>query len=381
VCLPPNSSHALQPLDVGFFKPLKTAWRSVLRQWYRESRPSSVCKATFPSLLNILWSKINVENAKNGFRGAGIFPLDASKVSSKVIPSISFDIEKAVHSSRSSSPTTSHLKKAVINVLSPITSEQVASAIKNSKSRRKRVQAREGEILTEPEALARLLKEAPSAKKIMAVVPRQLKKICGDGNCLFACFANSFYENCTKEVIRSCRIKAVSYNVVHWAEIRAAGAGVIHDVQSAAEYFDKMSRDGEFGDEFEVAALAKAFNVIIEMYENEDLYDSRGRIYNSEGHEHGVVRLHYWREKQHYDLVVTANDIPVPKRRIKIEKKSKVPEIRQFYSTQEGSWVVTKVNVSVSGRRRIRQAARLYIGKVNHNLKLFNIYCPSLTRK
>jgi hypothetical protein len=302
-------------------------------------------------------------------------------VSSKVIPTVSFNIGKTVHSSRSSSPTTSHLKSAVINVLSPIISEQVASAIKNSKSRRKRVQAREGEILTEPEALARLSKEAPSAKKIMAAVPRQLKKICGDGNCLFACFANSFYENCTKEVVRSCRIKAVSYNVVHWVEIRAAGAEVIHDVQSAAEYFDKMSRDGEFSDEFEVAALAKAFNVTIEVYENEDMYDPCGRIYNLEGHENGVVRVHYWRKKQHYDLVVTANDILVPKKPIKLQKKSGVPEIHQCSSTQEGSWVVTKVKVSVSGRHRIRQAARLYIGKVSHNLKLLCMYCSSLTRQ
>lgn len=30
ICLPPNAIHLCQPLDVAFFRPLTTAWRSIL---------------------------------------------------------------------------------------------------------------------------------------------------------------------------------------------------------------------------------------------------------------------------------------------------------------------------------------------------------------
>lgn len=33
VCLPPNSTHLTQPLDVAFFHPMKVAWRKILTEW------------------------------------------------------------------------------------------------------------------------------------------------------------------------------------------------------------------------------------------------------------------------------------------------------------------------------------------------------------
>lgn len=33
VCLPKNSTHLTQLLDVGFFRPLKQAWRRTLDKW------------------------------------------------------------------------------------------------------------------------------------------------------------------------------------------------------------------------------------------------------------------------------------------------------------------------------------------------------------
>jgi hypothetical protein len=41
VCLPPNSTDKLQPLDVGVFAPLKAAWRSVLTD-YKNKNPKQV---------------------------------------------------------------------------------------------------------------------------------------------------------------------------------------------------------------------------------------------------------------------------------------------------------------------------------------------------
>ena len=33
ICLLPNSTHLTQPLDVAYFKPLKTSWRSILNDF------------------------------------------------------------------------------------------------------------------------------------------------------------------------------------------------------------------------------------------------------------------------------------------------------------------------------------------------------------
>lgn len=74
ICLPPNSTHALQPLDVGFFSPIKSTWKCILQKWYRESRLAKVEKSTFPTLLSLLWGEIKASNLVGGFRGTGLFP-------------------------------------------------------------------------------------------------------------------------------------------------------------------------------------------------------------------------------------------------------------------------------------------------------------------
>ena len=55
VCLPPNSTHITQPLDVAFFKPLKTAWHKIITE-YNDSpagrTKTSLDKQPFPELLN-----------------------------------------------------------------------------------------------------------------------------------------------------------------------------------------------------------------------------------------------------------------------------------------------------------------------------------------
>ncbi len=55
VCLPPNSTDKLQPLDVGVFGPLKANWRRILTS-YKEKHPNQVGmpKNDFPFLLATL---------------------------------------------------------------------------------------------------------------------------------------------------------------------------------------------------------------------------------------------------------------------------------------------------------------------------------------
>ncbi len=55
VCLPPNSTDKLQPLDVGFFGPMKSAWRKQLKA-YADQDPTAklLVKTEFPRMLKEL---------------------------------------------------------------------------------------------------------------------------------------------------------------------------------------------------------------------------------------------------------------------------------------------------------------------------------------
>lgn len=89
VFLPANSTHLTQPLDVAFFKPLKTAWRQVLEQWKKTDGRDmkSVPKGCFPRLLKLLVDRISPNseiNIRAGFRKSGLVPLDSTPVLSKL---------------------------------------------------------------------------------------------------------------------------------------------------------------------------------------------------------------------------------------------------------------------------------------------------------
>ena len=51
LCLPLNTTHLLQLLDVGVFGLLKTAWRSILKRYKLETRGEMVSKEAFLSLV------------------------------------------------------------------------------------------------------------------------------------------------------------------------------------------------------------------------------------------------------------------------------------------------------------------------------------------
>ena len=60
ICLPPNSTHLLQPLDVAFFAPLKRKWRKILDAWKSSQRKQSqlLSKDAFPQLLKQLCDEV-----------------------------------------------------------------------------------------------------------------------------------------------------------------------------------------------------------------------------------------------------------------------------------------------------------------------------------
>lgn len=85
LCLPAHTSHLVQPLDVGVYKPVKLAWRSVLRNYYQETNYKNVDKITFPSLMKKLEETgcLSRTNAIGGFEGAGIYPLSKAQMMRK----------------------------------------------------------------------------------------------------------------------------------------------------------------------------------------------------------------------------------------------------------------------------------------------------------
>lgn len=99
VCLVPNSTHLCQPLDVAFFRPMKTAWRAVLSEWKLQNlRLNTVPKDMFPTLLKQCLVRLNCVKSRNnhdeggaierdlksGFRACGLFPLDRNQVLQKL---------------------------------------------------------------------------------------------------------------------------------------------------------------------------------------------------------------------------------------------------------------------------------------------------------
>ena len=84
LCMPPHSSHLLQPLDVGCFGPLKRAYYTEIDSWSRYSG-TQVKKETFlPAFRNAFDKAITKNNILAGFGGAGLDPHDPERVLSKL---------------------------------------------------------------------------------------------------------------------------------------------------------------------------------------------------------------------------------------------------------------------------------------------------------
>ena len=97
ILLPPNSTHILQPLDVCFFRPLKSAWRGVLADWKKYTR-GTISKGAFPSLLKQTLSKISrnqTANIKSGFRATGLIPFEPEVVLKKLPDSVNVEVSNS----------------------------------------------------------------------------------------------------------------------------------------------------------------------------------------------------------------------------------------------------------------------------------------------
>ena len=56
VCLPPHTTHLLQPLDVGVYGPVKKTWKTIIKQHNLETQAERIVKEDFPGRQG-MWEK------------------------------------------------------------------------------------------------------------------------------------------------------------------------------------------------------------------------------------------------------------------------------------------------------------------------------------
>lgn len=93
ITIPPHSSHKVQPLDVGFFAPLKTYWAQAVND-YLMLHPGEtvdikkVCSIFKPAFKKVL----HPDYGKNAFKETGLWPFDRNKFTEKLfLPSMVTD--------------------------------------------------------------------------------------------------------------------------------------------------------------------------------------------------------------------------------------------------------------------------------------------------
>jgi hypothetical protein len=84
LCMPPHTSHLLQPLDVGVFGPLKRAYGKLV-EGMMEAGNNHIDKEDFLHLYPPAREEVfNRRNICSGFAGAGLNPLDKDRVLEKI---------------------------------------------------------------------------------------------------------------------------------------------------------------------------------------------------------------------------------------------------------------------------------------------------------
>ena len=78
--LPPNTTHILQPANVGPFRPLKHYWAQEVHKFQRENPNSVVRRVDVASHLTKVLKRIKPSSITNGFLATGLYPLYPNKL-------------------------------------------------------------------------------------------------------------------------------------------------------------------------------------------------------------------------------------------------------------------------------------------------------------
>ena len=132
LCMPPHSSHILQPLDVACFGPLKVAYS---RQIERKMR-AGVSHITKEDFLAVYYpthlAALTLSNIQNGFEAVGLVPHNPDEVLSLLPPKVPSPRSVSPHSSQYEPKTPGNNLKDVQRLTSYI--EARKGLLKNSNS-------------------------------------------------------------------------------------------------------------------------------------------------------------------------------------------------------------------------------------------------------
>jgi hypothetical protein len=169
ICLPPHSSHILQPLDVGVFGPVKSEWRRILSEYYLKTKFQNVDITKFPALFSQLFEKaFSRKNAIAGFEKTGIFPLNRQKIRNdqlKVSQTFQEQPEKSNQiQTRKKKMTYAKASQYLQSAL--LSHFQISNS--NTTQPKKKIKRTNGEVLTENDVLERLREEEKQKKQKIA---------------------------------------------------------------------------------------------------------------------------------------------------------------------------------------------------------------------
>lgn len=126
LCLPPHTTHRLQPLDVSFFKPLSVFYNQAGDTWLRKNPDCNITQGRVAEILGESYGKAaTVQNAINGFAKTGICPLNPFVFDdSDFIRTAQLGVLEERVESQESQETSAHVGGSSSVIVSPSTSHQ-----------------------------------------------------------------------------------------------------------------------------------------------------------------------------------------------------------------------------------------------------------------
>ena len=84
-CLPPHTTHLLQPLDNGAFASLKVQWRHECQCFYAQNPGKLLNRRNFMQVFQKAWVQgMTIANVTSCFRAVGVYPVDKSAAMSQL---------------------------------------------------------------------------------------------------------------------------------------------------------------------------------------------------------------------------------------------------------------------------------------------------------
>ena len=125
LCLPPHTTHLLQPL--------KQAWKKILKEHQIETCAGTVTKEDFPGLISRLWERsFKAAHIKSGFRKTGLHPLSRDAIpADRLTKSLPFSSQPATATgSTASCKDTSSTERHVIELVGTCTIGSMTTPIR-----------------------------------------------------------------------------------------------------------------------------------------------------------------------------------------------------------------------------------------------------------